>query len=227
MAEDASDARFCLSCHQCLLGVRGSACPECGRRFDSNDLRTTSSSASRFNSKALSSIARPLINLFSVLAIAAVGVSLSGMDPLLPWLLAGLLSVVLVPCSLVVYLAALWPKVPLSRWQRLRGIISPLVIATALWTYWPFALLTLPYRGSLHDIADQARAGQAPAFPVRVGPFVVHGADEYQGNIGLRIAPGWWAGTHLVFEYGRTSRVWPNTNWEFCLGGNLHYVYED
>ena len=218
--------RFCLECRHSLRGISSGHCPECGRGFDANDRATWSPYPRPFR-WALARTAKVLIGAFGIVSLAAFVVTLVGVDASFVWIMGAPLYLLLIPFLIVLLVAACHPNVPLRRWQRLCGVVFPLLAVSIILTYWPFGIWMMLYRGQLNRVADQVQAGQPPAFPLNVGPFRIHSAAEFDGNVGLQIRPGWWGGTHLVRHDGRSQWVWHNTNWEFNLGAGWYYVYED
>ena len=197
--------RFCLSCRHSLRGISSRKCPECGRAFDPDDPRTTSSRATRKLWFVLECVCRYLIIASGVLVGFSVLASVMGPDVFLFWMGAILVA----PGLLIILLIIILPKVPLSRRFRILGVVFPVLFISIAWTQWPLGINFAFHRFTMNKLADQVQAGKTVSTPQQIGMFRFHTVRHLDnGNVGFQLTGGPGGGVFLVRCAPSSQRVW-------------------
>lgn len=220
-----ADTRYCLDCSQSLRGVTEAVCPECGRRFDPLDPTTTGDVPFPMR-RVLGRLAKGLA-MFGIAATAIVVLLAAwGGSVLLVWLIAFALA----PLLLGGLILALIPAILLSRRWRLACIVVPLIVASVVFTDWPFRLVFELHRARFDAAvaAIEAGGGTPPTGPMQIGLYRILAVQKAQsGDLGFKINGRRGGGVFLVHPAFTGTAPWFNTNWERDLGGGWWRVEQD
>src|SRR5688572_27054197 len=126
--------RYCRGCRHLLRGVVSGRCPECGRGFDRDDLRTTAAHPHGEFWEFVRQFVRTQLAIAVVVAAVIFLGSAFGRYLLVPLVLAFSAALLFVPTLLV---AAVVPKIPLARKERIGGVALVAVLISVLYTQWP------------------------------------------------------------------------------------------
>jgi len=164
-----------------------------------------------------------ILSTFS--AVLLVLISAAGAGQMMIWFLGFL-------CTPVALLAitALFPAVRVNRAVRVLAILSVFVIASVVFTGWPFRMVFSIHKPVLSAYVAKVRMGDVPLGRSRRQIGAVSVLDvrlSSDGNVGLQISGGPGGGIYLVHVAPGSNRIWYNTNWEQKLGNGWYRVYED
>ena len=216
--------RFCISCKHSLRGISSRRCPECGRAFDPNDPRTTAPNTTYKLWLVLEAACRFLICASGFLVALSFIVSMVGTGRMLIWMLAFLVSPVLLFLLLVIML----PCVALSRRYRISGVVLLALLTSIVWTDWPLYISFAFHKSAMNKLAAQAMAGEVVVTPQRVGMFRFHNIKHLpNGNVGFQLTGGPVGGVFLVRCVPDAQYVWDWWDWQTKLGGGWYHVHED
>ncbi len=215
--------RYCRSCGYLLRKLQQDACPECGRAFDPDDLKTTLRHPNWNPWKILGSFHAGLVILIGVVASAATVMSFLAFDPLIYKLITFAMGIVMVPLLIMTVI----PRVETRFRTRLIGLASIALLLSVAFTDWPLRVSFAFHRPGLEVHAEKFLAGETVTTPTTFGLFTVIEVKNHQGNVGYQLTGGGWGGTFLVLKDPSNDFVWINTNWEWALGGDWFHVYQD
>lgn len=215
--------RSCKDCGYRLRQLQQDACPECGRDFDPNDVRTTLGSPNWNPWKLLGSFYTGLVLMIGGVASAATVLSFLAFDPLIYKLITFAMSVLMLPLVIM----TLIPRVETRFRTRLIGLASVALLLSVAFTDWPLRVSFAFHRPALEVHARKFLAGETVTTPTTFGLFTVIEVTYHQGNVGYQLTGGAGGGTFLVLKDPSNEFVWINTNWEWALGADWFHVYQD
>jgi hypothetical protein len=215
--------RYCRSCGYLLRKLEQDACPECGRDFDPDDLRTTLRSPNWNPWKILGSVHTGFAILIGLVALAAMAMSFLAFDPLICKLITFAMSVFMLPLVIM----TLIPRVEIHFRMRMIGLASVALLLSVAFTDWPLRVSFAFHRPALEVHARKFLAGETVTTPTTFGLFTVMEVKYHQGNVGYQLTGDGGGGTFLVLKDPSNEFVWINTNWEWSLGGDWFHVSQD
>jgi hypothetical protein len=217
-------AGYCLGCSHPLKGVSEPVCPECGSRFDPSDSRTVGESPFPLR-RSIARLAKAIGFVCGLVLVLEILLSAWGGSDLLVWLIA--LSIA--PVMLVGLVLSLIPALFLTWRWRIVGVATPLVLASVLFTDWPFRTLFEAHRARFDAaVAAIEASGALPNGGLQIGPYPILSVQRTpDGNLGFQVSGGSGGGVFLVHPSPSGTFLWWNTNWYEDLGGGWWRVYQD
>lgn len=216
--------RYCLGCSHSLEGLTEPVCPECGRRFDPCDARTTGECPFP-RRRSATQLARALVLLGGLALAVEILLSAWGGSHILPWLIG--LSIA--PVMIAGFVLALVPALLWSWRWRLVGIATPLLLAGVLFTDWPFRMLFEAHRTRFDAaVAEIETGGAPPDGSVQVGLYPILAVKRTPGgNLGFQLSGHAGGGVFLVHRSPNGRDLWVNTDLAKDLGGGWWWVHAD
>ena len=143
-----------------------------------------------------------------------------------------LLALLDAPLVLILLIVIAMPHVPLGRRTRLWGLIWVALLASIVWTWWPFRLSFMLHKPWLAARADQVlSSGMTSTPPSRVGLIqfrqVRINSWDAAGNVGFQLTGGPGGGTYLVRRAPDAQMLWNNSDTLMNLGDEWFLVFED
>lgn len=178
---------YCLGCDYDLRTLPAGACPECGRAFDLANARSFRARPRGEAERIALRTSRPVVlALLGVSAVAAMGLSAAGFDPIM-LLFGSCIATGIIGPVVGTWATLEWRARSFKAWPMFAVLFCLLAIATTLLFHWPLRLSFALHRPALERLAAQAQAGTPPALPTRVGLYTIRGIDTttYPGVIGL------------------------------------------
>ena len=234
--------RCCIECAQTLQGLTTNTCPECGRRFNPDDPRTTATIGTNRYRRWLIGTSVLLYYASWLALLSSFVYSAIGGD----WLLLFLLAIASMPFILLQFILLALPLQEIAWRRRLVGFLVPLVSLSICVTNWPVAVSLRMHRTAMAKIADRVANGEVISGPTRVGIFrfrqirMSRGKDrvgfQLNGGAGggmfvVRTPPGFvpeFSNWRTGFPLGSNHRnIWDNTNWTQNLGDGWFLVEQD
>ena len=221
--------RFCLDCHHSLRGLNSRKCPECGRSFDPDDLKTTAATQRIQWIEAVTKMTEGCIIVLSIVAVITFIIQTNMIfaggfgDPIL--IMLGCFPTL--PILLFIFVASCIPKLPLNKVYRTLGLLLPIFCVSLVLTNWPIRVMFAIHKSRLDAIATSTIKNGVASATDRVGLMKFRQVTLMGGNVGFQTSGNSGGGTYIVKAGPNAGLIWSNTNWEVDLGDDWYLVYED